>query len=105
MKDLPIYFSRGFERDIGIATDGREHARRPVPGMSDLLWRLGGEDGLVIYLSTGAWNFAGHLERFWEPRMRRQIFDYLDESAGEGLNELVLTALRRHRTELEVRAK
>jgi phosphatidate phosphatase APP1 len=42
----------------------REHARRPVPGMSELLWRLAGEDGLVIYLSTGAWNFAGHLERF-----------------------------------------
>jgi len=42
----------------------REHARRPVPGMSELLRRLAGEDGLMIYLSTGAWNFAGHLERF-----------------------------------------
>jgi len=42
----------------------REHARRPVPGMSELLQRLAGDDALVIYLSTGAWNFAGHLERF-----------------------------------------
>jgi phosphatidate phosphatase APP1 len=42
----------------------REHARRPVPGMSELLWRLVGEHGLIVYLSTGAWNFAGHLERF-----------------------------------------
>jgi len=48
---------------------------------------------------------ADHIRSFWEPRMRRQMFTYLDESAGEGLNELVLTALRRHRTELEVRAK
>ncbi len=42
----------------------REHARRPVAGMSELLRRLAGEHGLMIYLSTGAWNFAGHLERF-----------------------------------------
>jgi phosphatidate phosphatase APP1 len=42
----------------------REHARRPVPGMSELLQRLAGDDGFMIYLSTGAWNFAAHLERF-----------------------------------------
>ena len=42
----------------------REHARRAVPGMSELLRRLAGDDGFMIYLSTGAWNFAGHLERF-----------------------------------------
>ena len=42
----------------------REHARRPVPGMSELLRALAGEDGFMVYLSTGAWNFAPHLERF-----------------------------------------
>jgi phosphatidate phosphatase APP1 len=42
----------------------REHARRPVPGMSELLRTLAGEDGFMVYLSTGAWNFAPHLERF-----------------------------------------
>jgi phosphatidate phosphatase APP1 len=42
----------------------REHARRPVPGMSELLGRLAGEQGLMVYVSTGAWNFAPHLERF-----------------------------------------
>ena len=42
----------------------REHARRPVPGMSELLRQLAGEDGFMVYLSTGAWNFAPHLERF-----------------------------------------
>jgi phosphatidate phosphatase APP1 len=42
----------------------RERARRAVPGMADLLRALAGEDGFVVYLSTGAWNFAPHLERF-----------------------------------------
>jgi phosphatidate phosphatase APP1 len=42
----------------------REHARRPVPGMSELLRRLTGDDGFMVYVSTGAWNFAAHLERF-----------------------------------------
>jgi len=42
----------------------REHARRPVDGMAELLRDLAGEDALMIYLSTGAWNFAAHLERF-----------------------------------------
>jgi phosphatidate phosphatase APP1 len=42
----------------------REHARRPVPGMGELLRRLAGDDGFMIYVSTGAWNFAAHLERF-----------------------------------------
>jgi phosphatidate phosphatase APP1 len=42
----------------------REHARRPVPGMNELLRRLAGEHGFMVYLSTGAWNFAPHLERF-----------------------------------------
>lgn len=41
-----------------------EHARRPVPGMSELLRQLAGEHGFMVYLSTGAWNFAPHLERF-----------------------------------------
>jgi phosphatidate phosphatase APP1 len=42
----------------------RERARRPVPGMADLLRALAGPDGFLVYLSTGAWNFAPHLERF-----------------------------------------
>ena len=42
----------------------REKARRAVPGMPDLLRALAGEDGFMVYLSTGAWNVAPHLERF-----------------------------------------
>ena len=32
--------------------------------MADLLRALVGDDGFIVYVSTGAWNFAPHLERF-----------------------------------------
>ena len=37
---------------------------------------------------------AGHLERFWEPRMRRQLLQYVATDGG-GLHELVLEASKR----------
>ena len=36
---------------------------------------------------------AGHLERFWEPRMRRAIMAHV-EAGGEGLSELGTEAVR-----------
>jgi formate dehydrogenase subunit delta len=46
---------------------------------------------------------ANHIRSFWEPRMRREIYSHIDQTAGEGLDELVLNALQMHRKELEVR--
>ena len=43
---------------------------------------------------------AGHLKRFWESRMRKQILIWLDEHNGEGLTELVAEALRTNREKL-----
>ena len=37
---------------------------------------------------------ADHLQKFWEPRMRRQIIDYV-AAGGEGLHELVPEAVSR----------
>ena len=37
---------------------------------------------------------AGHLRRFWEPRMRRQIIMYSEERQGAGLTELALRGVR-----------
>jgi len=34
-----------------------------------------------------------HIERFWEPRMRRKMMTYLAETGGEGLEPLVREAL------------
>lgn len=34
---------------------------------------------------------AEHINKFWEPRMRRQLFEMLD-AGGEGFNEIVVAA-------------
>jgi formate dehydrogenase subunit delta len=34
---------------------------------------------------------AGHINDFWEPRMRRQLFEIID-AGGEGLKPLVIEA-------------
>ena len=43
---------------------------------------------------------AGHLKRFWDPRMRREILQWVEEHQGEGLKPIVLDALRSHRHSL-----
>jgi formate dehydrogenase subunit delta len=41
---------------------------------------------------------ASHIRKFWEPRMRRQLYAYLDgPRAGSGLSELVLAAVASRR--------
>jgi len=35
-----------------------------------------------------------HLQRFWEPRMRKQIIEYVTRGGG-GLHELALEAVKR----------
>lgn len=35
---------------------------------------------------------AEHINKFWEPRMRRQLFEMTDEN-GEGFDPLVISAL------------
>lgn len=42
-------------------------------------------------------DIAGHLKRFWEPRMRRSLLQYVDEHEGTQLKDIVLEALRIHR--------
>ena len=45
---------------------------------------------------------ANHIHKFWEPRMRRQLYAHLDGAAqGEGLSELLRETARARRAELE----
>lgn len=50
---------------------------------------------------------ANHIEKFWEPRMRRQILDFLASNpagvtaAGTILHDIVRLALQRHRARLD----
>ncbi len=38
---------------------------------------------------------ATHIRKFWEPRMRKQIFDYI-ENGGSALHPMVEEAIRTH---------
>ncbi|MDF1633398.1 formate dehydrogenase subunit delta [Mycoplana sp. MJR14] len=40
----------------------------------------------------GPMGVATHINKFWEPRMRRQFFDIVDNHGGAGLDPLVLEA-------------
>ena len=44
---------------------------------------------------------AGHVRKFWEPRMRRQLLAHLDAHGDEGLTPFVAEAILTHRSELE----
>lgn len=51
--------------------------------------------------NIGLDGLAGHLLKFWEPRMRRRLLAHLDERDGEGLNEIVRAALTSRRAAFE----
>jgi formate dehydrogenase subunit delta len=42
---------------------------------------------------------AQHIRKFWEPRMRKQLLEHVDQS-GDGLNQMAAEALARHRAQL-----
>jgi formate dehydrogenase subunit delta len=45
----------------------------------------------------GRTEIANHLQRYWAPRMRSQLFSHIDSEQGEGLNPIVIEALLEHR--------
>ena len=46
-------------------------------------------------------DIAQHIRKFWDPRMRRQMLEHLDQQKGEGLTDIVVLAFTRHRGLLE----
>ena len=42
-------------------------------------------------------DLAQHVRRFWEPRMRTQLFAHIDGHQADGIDALVVDALQRHR--------
>lgn len=40
---------------------------------------------------------AHHLQRFWEPRMRKQLLDALDARESDALSDIVRDSVERHR--------
>jgi formate dehydrogenase subunit delta len=47
---------------------------------------------------------AGHIKRFWDPRMRRDLLTWIDEHEAQGLAPLVAEAIRAHRDRLAPQA-
>ena len=45
-------------------------------------------------------DIAGHLKRFWEPRMRHALLQYVDEQEGTQLKGIVRQAVLTHRASL-----
>ena len=45
-------------------------------------------------------DLAMHIQRYWEPRMRRSLFEHIDRTRGDGLSVIVLQALEQHRAEV-----
>jgi formate dehydrogenase subunit delta len=45
-------------------------------------------------------DMAGHLRKSWDPRMRHQLRQYVDEQGGAQLSAFVQEALRAHREAL-----
>ena len=43
---------------------------------------------------------AGHIRRFWDPRMRKALLVWIDENAGAGLTPLALESIRANREKL-----
>lgn len=46
-------------------------------------------------------DIATHIRKFWEPRMRRALLAALDTDEAQGMRDIVLAALRKHRTDLQ----
>ncbi len=44
--------------------------------------------------------FSGHLRRFWDPRMRKELLAWVDAGGGESLAPLVREALSLRRSQI-----
>jgi len=44
--------------------------------------------------AAAALKVAGHITRFWDPRMRREIIAHYREAGGAGLHPLASSAIR-----------
>ncbi len=45
-------------------------------------------------------SIADHIRKFWEPRMRRDLYAQVDRDGAPGLKPIVAEAIRAHRAEL-----
>ncbi|WP_027151619.1 formate dehydrogenase subunit delta [Mesorhizobium sp. WSM2561] len=73
------------------------HDEGHIMSTSEKLVRMANQIAAFFHSKPREEGIAGvaeHINKFWEPRMRRQLFEMLD-NGGEGFNELVVAAAPR----------
>jgi formate dehydrogenase subunit delta len=81
-----------------------DHHRMVLDNLVRMINRIGDFYAAYPDRAEAIDGIAGHVRRFWEPRMRRQLFAHLDGGAqGEGLSVLVREAVLARRAELQPR--
>jgi formate dehydrogenase subunit delta len=68
-----------------------------IENLIDMADRIGEYFSVYPDRADGERQIANHLQRFWEPRMRRALLAHVQDHAGEGLSEIVLSAVRRYK--------
>jgi hypothetical protein len=79
-------------RDAELAHEGEEHHKSTL----DRLIYMGNQIGWFFNSQTEDKRIPGildHIQHFWDPRMRAEIFRHIDETGGIGLDGNVLEAL------------
>ncbi len=78
-----------------------DHCHDPAQTVVRLANRIGEFFAVFPDREEAIEGVANHIRKFWEPRMRRQLYAHLDgPAAGAGLSELVLAAATAHRAVL-----
>ena len=78
------------------------HDEDHVTSTSEKLVRMANQIATFFHSKPREEGIAGvaeHINKFWEPRMRRQMFEMID-AGGEGFDELVIAASARIRRPL-----
>jgi len=76
-----------------------QHSSLDVENLVRMANRIGDFFGAMPDAAEASEGIAGHIRKFWEPRMRQVLLAHVD-AGGEGLQTIVLDAIRGHRGEL-----
>lgn len=80
-------------RDAEIAHEGEEHHKSTL----DRLVYMGNQIGKFFSSQPEGKRVPGildHIQHFWDPRMRAEIFRHIGETGGTGIDPDVLEALK-----------
>lgn len=87
--------------DDSVVSEHADHHRMVLDNLVRMINRIGDFYAAYPDRAEAVAGIAEHVRKFWEPRMRRQLYAHLDgPAAGEGLSDLVRQAALERRDEL-----